>query len=504
MLPNKSLSQEFSGLISGPYKKWIWFLLVTHFLAALFSLGFFHWDEHFQILEFFNLKLGLTYGNDLPWEYHEKMRSWVQPFFYFYWSKVLSLIGLDGPFVWATMFRLFSALLGSLSLLFFVLIYKDKRREKTLIILSSILWFLPFIHARISSEGVGGSLFCIGVALFLLPLRGFKKNTTLYFLMTGFLLGLSFLVRFQLGFSIFFLALWALVFKRYQFKWIGILCIGIALSLLAGFLIDYWGYGQIAFSPWEYLRQNLFLNKASNWGVSPWWDYFRLIFKKGIFPIGPLIITFVLIYWARFPKSPVTWVSLPFLLVHSLIGHKELRFLFPMVSLLPIMITQVINEFSPFFKKYFTLNPIGHRLKQLTITMSLALLIISSLKPANSSIKLFQFLENYGKKPSPLYIYGEIDPFFQAQLKMRYYYPFPPSTNVISKKEDLQSFFKNKKDSWIFTSRGNEFFKLKSFDSCQLAYTSYPEWALKLNYFNWVKRSKVWSLFHCQKENKNS
>jgi phosphatidylinositol glycan class B len=37
------------------------------------------------------------------------------------------------------------------------------------------------------------------------------------------------------------------------------------------------------------------------------------------------------------------WVILPFILVHSMIGHKEIRFLFPMVGLLPVVIVQAIE-----------------------------------------------------------------------------------------------------------------------------------------------------------------
>ena len=44
-------------------------LAVVTAITAWFSETFFFPDEHFQILEFMAMKLGLTNPGDLPWEY---------------------------------------------------------------------------------------------------------------------------------------------------------------------------------------------------------------------------------------------------------------------------------------------------------------------------------------------------------------------------------------------------------------------------------------------------
>ena len=50
-------------------------------LFALLSRGFYHPDEHFQILEYAHLKLfGAETTDYLPWEYHAMMRPGLQPF----------------------------------------------------------------------------------------------------------------------------------------------------------------------------------------------------------------------------------------------------------------------------------------------------------------------------------------------------------------------------------------------------------------------------------------
>ena len=48
-----------------------------------FSTGFQHFDEHFQILEFVNLKWGGIRGESLAWEYREKIRPWFQPWLFY-------------------------------------------------------------------------------------------------------------------------------------------------------------------------------------------------------------------------------------------------------------------------------------------------------------------------------------------------------------------------------------------------------------------------------------
>jgi phosphatidylinositol glycan class B len=49
------------------------FAFILHLLAAIFSVGFYHTDEHFQILEFLNYKLGRSTGAELAVEFGQRM-----------------------------------------------------------------------------------------------------------------------------------------------------------------------------------------------------------------------------------------------------------------------------------------------------------------------------------------------------------------------------------------------------------------------------------------------
>jgi phosphatidylinositol glycan class B len=134
------------------------FSLLLHVIAAYFSAGFYHSDEHFQILEFLNYKLGLSPASALPIEFHEQIRPWLQPTLYLAIIKPFTFLGDWNPFHWVLAIRLFSSLLGWLSLCGLALLsdqwFENQKLKKIALWLCAILWFLPALHARHSSENL--------------------------------------------------------------------------------------------------------------------------------------------------------------------------------------------------------------------------------------------------------------------------------------------------------------------------------------------------------------
>ena len=151
-------------------KRWMAVSLALHLVTAYFSVGYHSADEYFQILEFLNFKLGGTPLSDLAVEFGERMRPWTQPFIYWCLVKVWQALGIDSPFTWATSFRLLTSLIGWLSLLALAWrarewFSKNERAWRFCVRAAALLWFLPALHARPSSESLAGSAFLIGLAL---------------------------------------------------------------------------------------------------------------------------------------------------------------------------------------------------------------------------------------------------------------------------------------------------------------------------------------------------
>jgi len=474
-------------------KYWIIASIFFHFMAAFFSQGFLHFDEHFQILEFLQFKLHPFSSADLPWEFHAQMRPWTQPAFYYVLTKALNLMGLTNQYTFATIFRIISAGLGIFSSFLLAIwsetFFKERWKSTLSTILIFILWFYPYLHARISSEAVSTSFFVIGLSLIFLEKILLVKQRIIPFILYAFILGISAQVRYQIGISIVFSLLWIIWHKLLNRRQILAVFLGLTLATSLGILIDYWGYGSLSFPVINYLKQNLVVGKAANFGTTPWHGYFRMIFGKAIFPFGILIILSYFFFWIKRPKDLITWITLPFFLIHIAISHKEYRFLFPLAPFIPIVSIYFISALK--LNNHHINTLILKILLYLVVFENFFLMVMSSFMPAHRAIDFYKMSQSFDIKN--LYILGGQDPFRQGDLPMHYY------REGITPKGFLANFSRQAEpEYWVYGNRGKFYFEVKADHSCTLQYLSVPEWALNLNIGHWQSRSNIWSLFSCK------
>jgi phosphatidylinositol glycan class B len=264
------------------------------------------------------------------------LRPWLQPWVYSMIARAALLVGIESPFIWALFMRVFSAAVGFLSLMLLLSAFRSKMSEaafRIACIASATLWFLPALHARLSSENLSGSIFFIALSLLLLVEPG-----PLIAAGAGVLLGLSFEVRYQCGFMILGLLAWLLAYRRLKGLGLAWLLTGCLGAVAFGSCMDRWGYGVWTLAPFSYFKYNLVENHVADIDTQPFWDFFRSSFTETWPPLGLLALLAMIAAWMRLPKSPLTWVCVPLFVVHSLIGHKELRFLFPLVHAMPLFL----------------------------------------------------------------------------------------------------------------------------------------------------------------------
>lgn len=335
--------------------RWLLISLGLHLVAAVFSTGYQNSDEHFQILEFLNTFLGGTPASSLPIEYGHLIRPWFQPFLYWVPVKLLMSIGIQNPFTWAFAARLLSSMIGWLSVVSLAvcvpLWIQNVRWQRLTVIALSIFWCLPALHARTSSENLSGALFIIGLCWAIRIIHRTRKAPALEWAWVGVIWGLAFEARYQVGFMVaggfFWLALVARKIASQNgarlplFK-LAILFSGILAAIGLGSYLDYLGYGQWTFAPWNYFHFNLIQDYVSSTDVSPWWDYFRRSWTESWPLLGFLTLMSMILFWIRDPWHPLTWSHAPLFLVHVAIGHKETRFLFPLVNSAPICLMLLI------------------------------------------------------------------------------------------------------------------------------------------------------------------
>ena len=313
--------------------------VVVYLVTAYHSHGYYHADEHYQIIEFAGLKLGTHAPNELAWEYNAKIRPALQPTICFLLFEGFQVCGFTDPYTQAFLLRLISSLLAIVVITYFVRktrhLLTEKKHWNIYYLLSYFLWFIPVISVRFSSETWGGLLFLSALAVFYSDI-----NRRIMPYWVGLLLGVSFLLRFQMAFAIAGFGLWLLWVNRSKVDFLLKMLAAFVLVIFMGSFLDYWFYGEWVFTPWNYFYKNIVDGVASSFGTSPWYFYLQKLFSYSSYPVGiAMAISVVLMLFFR-PKNVFLWCLVSFVVAHSLISHKEERFLFPMVYLFPFLLTE--------------------------------------------------------------------------------------------------------------------------------------------------------------------
>ena len=466
---------------------------VVLIITAFFSMGYHHPDEHFQILEFAGLKLGLTTVDQLPWEYKNQLRSTIQPIIAFCTYKFLNIWGIHNPFTTASLLRLFSALLSFISMWLVYKYYVKKISNPILIkwylILSFFLWFLIAIKVRFSSENWSGSLFILGFIFFFMKK---KKNWLIYFSI-GLLLGFSFLVRYQIGFMIAGFLFWLLFIEREKFLNLTYIMVGLLTMVLIGILLDSWYYGERVFTIWNYFKINILENKTADFGVSPWWYYINITFRHMIPPFSVLFLISIVIHILLNRKSPIVWSTFPFLVVHFMIAHKESRFLYPMVGFLPILLISALIFIEEKYKKNIYSNRYFKVFMQLFFIVNLGVLIvITFIKPSDIYILSHKILYDKYQEAKILYYVNNKNPFKRFGLNINFYNRQHLTIIGINSIEDIpQEERKNNLIAFRYEDRPKDFEKQN-----KLIYQTLPEWFIRdFNITNWLSRTSLWYFY---------
>jgi phosphatidylinositol glycan class B len=306
-------------------------LLVGHILAAYFSFGYHHPDEHFQILEWANYFIGNTPdASHLPWEFGAQIRPWFQPLCHAFLLKTFSMIGIN-PFDMAFFFRLIYAALNIWSIVA-LWNYFEKKYElnsKWFLILS-LLWFFPYAHVRTSSENLAGIFLSFGL---LILLKNFSSAR--HFFIAGLLFGFAFLSRFQIALGLVGLSLALLNMDHGFRKKHGLMIAGFLLPVGLGALFDRLGYGNWVFTPYQYFKVNILDQVAAQYNPYPWYQY--LLWIGQLNPLISLPLFYGVIRYSLKNKQDIlTAFVMSFFILHCFITNKEYRFLLPILNIVPI------------------------------------------------------------------------------------------------------------------------------------------------------------------------
>ncbi len=322
-------------------------------VTAWFSNTFYFPDEHYQVLEFMGHKLGLTRASDLPWEFEARIRPWFQPLVYYAIARLMMLLSITDMFDIVFVLRLLTGLFSLAALAAFAkailptIAGEDEKRA--FLGYLPLFGFLPYLFVRTSSETFSAAFFALGLAVAL------GQATASRLALSGLLCGLAFEARYQTGLMGLGLFTWLVFVVRTRIGGLAAFLGGGLAALAAGALADRWGYGAWVFPPLGYVDVNLVQGVAAHrFGREPVLAYLFLLPAQIWFAITLVLMAAMAAMWVRNPRHPVTWASLPFLLAHVVIAHKEARFLFPLAILASAFPVLGFSPRLPRGQKFFT------------------------------------------------------------------------------------------------------------------------------------------------------
>ena len=295
-------------------------------------------------------------------------------------------------------------------------------------------------------------------------------------------MGISMVAKFTTVFLAFPFFIW---FALYKFNFSKILifglCILIALSL--GLYIDFLHYGSFKNTYYQFYIHNLSssdIGRMKYFGIEPWYYYIIEIIKQ----LAPLLSLFFLIgiilFWIKNYKHPLTWITFSTLIIFSLIGHKEIRYIFSIYIFAPFFIGYLIS--------FINNNKIRLIIQSIAIFSNIIFLLLTIYFPANSKVGVYHYLFNNYDIKIPTYYVGE-NPYQVNNMEPFFYTKYlPPIKKFVD--EEV-----NHKKYLILT---NEFqdFKISISKKCETVYSTYPLKLINLNN-NWKRLKINWRVYEC-------
>ena len=287
-------------------------------------------DETFQYLEQGHR---LAFGTGVvPWEFDDGIRSWLLPGMIGGLMRLAGMLSGD-PLVYV---RLVRSLCAILSLVVVMVGFRLGQRRFGLAgaavaggfcaIWFDLVYFAPAVLTEVLAAHVAVLAIYLGDAA---PDRRVGRRALL---LIGALFGLAACLRFQYAPALFAAMLWRYRLDWSRWRWL--ILGGLAVVLPVGGLLDAVTLGTPFQSIWLNFERNSFDHVSSGMGMQPP-DYFLQYFAETLHPLPVLGLLLVLGAF-RMPALAIAMAAT--LLVHSLVPHKEVRFIYLAIAVAPVLI----------------------------------------------------------------------------------------------------------------------------------------------------------------------
>jgi GPI mannosyltransferase 3 len=278
-------------------------------------------DEIYQSLEPAH-RLVFGYGL-IPWEFIDGARNWAFPALVAALLKVASLVAFDHPRGYLAIVRLAFSALGMATAWGTWRLARSYGSGQMGAALGAVLFSLaaPAIYfaPRALSETASAAAVLFGLAWALRPNASARENV-----LGASLVGLSVLLRIQNG--IFCVGLLGTLLARRRWRQSATCALVLVIWAAIYGAIDRLTWGDWFHAAITYLRFTLIEGKSSQWGTSGPTYYLRVLWTS-----MPLVASLALplALAAARRATGLFATALAYLLLHSLVAHKEYRFMLP-------------------------------------------------------------------------------------------------------------------------------------------------------------------------------
>ena len=495
--------------------RWSLVSLLLIGLVCHLSRDFFQFDEYYSVTEFVSYKLGKTPPAALCWEYQTEIRPWLQPAIYYVAAHGLTAIGVNNPFTLAEAFRAMSGLCAWAALVSLMLTAKvffdDDQRRRPMVVLLAALFILPYLAARTSSESLSGDFFSLGFSALMLGSMAVDRQRRIVpaiaAIVSGICFGLAFDCRYQIAFAVIGVVAWIYCFSG-ESRWrtigkLALLSCGVFLAVGAGTAVDCWGYGHWVLTPWNYFNANIVMGVASRFGTSPVWWYLVGVNSSLLLPITLLWTVAMLATWIRHPKHIASWATFAFCAAHCLVGHKEVRFLFPIAQVATFAFVLGLAPRPGELIKTAWLRRLWERRRtrraMALYAFNFIALAAMGFVTRQPGLWLQKVIYDRYQHGCSMYILGKDTKSLYSNVGFEMYFYRPPGFQLIRLDgyDELAALVRSGPKKFLLLTDlvHTEPEQKLIVPQAELVYRSYPSWIENFNYFNWLQRSRHYSMY---------
>ena len=125
-------------------------------------------------------------------------------------------------------------------------------------------------------------------------------------------------------------------------------------------------------------------NILNDFGIEPWWYYIAETIKT-LSPLLSVVFLISIIYfWIKKPLDYLTLITLFHFIILSLIGHKEIRYIFPIFIIAPVFIIYLLDNIN----LTYILKPT----KIILIASNIIFLTIVLFYPMNNKVNIYKYI----------------------------------------------------------------------------------------------------------------